>query len=108
MSGWMTIDEIKKKIGDNQYFYTMHAEIERKADDLTFYQIEEAILAGDILEQYPDDERGESCLIVGFSGNIPIHAVCGKRGEDIVIITVYVPKTPKFVDPWTRSKEYGR
>ncbi len=42
----MTIDEIKEKVKKNQYEYTLHAEIERRADDLTFYQIEEAILTG--------------------------------------------------------------
>jgi hypothetical protein len=67
----MIIDKIKERLGKNQYEYTLHAEIERKADDLTFYQIEEAILAGEILEQYPDDGRGESSLLVGFSENIP-------------------------------------
>lgn len=57
----MIIDEIKEKVRASQYEYTLHAEIERKADSLTFYQIEEAILAGEILEQYPDDGRGETC-----------------------------------------------
>lgn len=107
-NNYMIIDEIKEKVRHNRYEYTIHAEIERKADDLTFYQIEEAILAGEILEQYPDDGRGESCLLIGFSGNIPIHIICGKRGEKITVITVYVPKPPKFIDPWTRSKEYAR
>ena len=104
----MNVDEIKSKVRKNLYEYTLHAEIERKGDDLTFYQIEEAILAGGILECYPDDNRGESCLVVGFSENIPIHIICGRRGDKIVIVTVYVPKPPKFVDPWTRSKEYGK
>lgn len=104
----MVIDEIKEKIRKNQYEYTIHAEIERKTDDLTFYQIEEAILTAEILEQYPDNGRGESCLLVGFSENIPIHVVCGGRGNKVVIITVYVPKPPKFVDPWTRSRKNGK
>lgn len=104
----MTIEKIKEKIGKNEYDYTLHAEIERKADSLTFSQIEAAILEGEILEQYPDDGRGESCLLLGFSDNIPIHIVCGWRGTRIVIITVYVPKSPKFIDPWTRSDEHGK
>jgi hypothetical protein len=33
----MIIDEIKEKVEKNQYEYTLHAEIERKADDLTFH-----------------------------------------------------------------------
>jgi hypothetical protein len=44
---------------------------------LTLAQVEDALLTGVILEQYPDTSRGESCLVVGFSRDIPVHAVCG-------------------------------
>ena len=101
----MNIDQIKEKVRDNQYMYSYHAEIERKADQLTFAQIETALLNSRILEQYADTGRGESCLVVGFAEEIPIHAVCGWRGEKIVLITVYVPRPPKFVDPWTRGEQ---
>jgi len=100
----MNIEEIKRKIRDNRYAYTQHAETERRVDSLTFHQVEEALLTGKILEQYPDTGRGECCLVVGFSGNIPIHIVCGQRGEDIVIITLYIPGPPKFADPYTRRR----
>jgi hypothetical protein len=63
-------------------------------------QVEEALLNGQILEQYPDTGRGESCLVVGFAGDMPIHAVCGWRGEKIVLITVYILYHLKFMDPW--------
>jgi hypothetical protein len=87
----------------NIYVYTHRAEIERKADALTYAQVEDALLNGEILEQYPDTGRGESCLIVGFAKDLPIHIVCGWRGEKISIITVYIPRPPKFIDPWTRG-----
>ena len=50
-----------------------------------------------------DTGRGESCLILGFVNDKPIHVVTGWRGENIVIITVYVPRMPHFRDPWTRA-----
>ncbi len=103
----MDIGQIKQKISNHEYIYTLHADIERKADELTFYQIEKSLLTGDILETYPDLGLGESCLILGFTDNIPIHIVCGWRGEKVAIITVYVPKPPKFIDPWTRRKQNG-
>ena len=99
----MKIDEIKQLIRQDNYLYSLHADIERKADNLTLMQIEEALLNGEILETYPNTGRGESCLIVGFSANVPIHVVCGWRGEKIVLVTVYIPQPPKFVDPWTRG-----
>lgn len=99
----MEIEVIKELVRGDQYLYSLHAEIERKADELTFVQVEEALLNGKILEQYPDTGRGESCLVVGFAGEKPVHIVCGWRGEKIALITVYIPTPPKFVDPWTRG-----
>jgi len=99
----MDIEEIKRKVRENQYVYSHHAEMERRVEGLTFFQVEEALLKGKILEEYPDVGRGESCLVVGFSGETPIHAVCGWRGEKVVLITLYVPRPPKFIDPWTRG-----
>ncbi|MBW4461516.1 MAG: DUF4258 domain-containing protein [Nodosilinea sp. WJT8-NPBG4] len=99
----MDIEGIQEKIRAEEYVYTSHADIERKADDLTLMQVEEALLNGEVLEQYPDTGRGESCLILGYSGNFPIHVVCGWRGERVAVITVYIPGPPKFIDPKTRA-----
>lgn len=99
----MDISLLKNKIANNEYVYTHHAEIERRADNLTFIQVETALLDSEILEQYPDTGRGESCLLVGFAKNLPIHMVCGWRGDKIVIITVYIPQPPKFINPWKRG-----
>lgn len=98
----MDIESIKYKVRENQYFYSQHAEIERKADGLTFEQIEQEILSGTLLEEYTDTGRGESCLILGCSVTTPIHIVCGWRGERVVIITTYIPKPPKFINPWEK------
>ncbi|XWK90775.1 MAG: DUF4258 domain-containing protein [Phormidium sp.] len=58
---------------------------------------------GEILEQYPDTGRGESCLILDFADDLPIHIVCGWRCERVAIITVYIPSPPNFIDPRTRG-----
>jgi hypothetical protein len=100
----MDIRKIKEKITQELYVYSQHADLERQADELTFAKIETALLNGEILEQYLDDIRGESCLILGFANQTPIHIVCGWGGEKVVIITVYIPKPPKFINPKTRGK----
>ena len=99
----MDFEEIKQKVRDNKYVYSQHADIECKAESLTFLNVEEALLNGRVLEQYSDTGRGESCLVVGFAGEVPIHVVCGWRGEKIALITIYIPRPPKFKDPWTRA-----
>ncbi len=99
----MELNEIKERVLASEYVYSQHAEIKRKKLNLTFGQIKQALLNSQLLEQYPDTGRGESCLMTGFADNLPIHVVCGWLGEQIVIVTVYIPEPPKFIDPFTRS-----
>lgn len=101
----MEIEEIKEKIRRNKYEISFHAEKERYAEDITISDLETAISNGEILEDYPDDPRGASCLVLGYSQNRPIHIVCGHTPIKWVrIITVYIPKLPKWIDERTRAE----
>lgn len=52
------------------------------------------VLRGEIIEDYPEDARGHSCLILGAGeAGRKIHVVCSPRGEYLAIITAYVPET---------------
>lgn len=47
---------------------------------------------GEILEDYPDDVRGHSCLILGIGdGERPLHVVCAPKDHYLAIITAYIP-----------------
>ena len=99
----MDIAWIQDRVRMNEYIYSIHAEIERKNDHLTTSTIEEACLNGEIIEQYPNDPRGKSCLILGYSAGVPIHIVCGEATSGwLIIITVYIPKEPKWLTPKQR------
>ncbi|VVB85239.1 Uncharacterised protein [uncultured archaeon] len=101
----MRIEEIKEKIRHEEYEISFHAEKERYAEDITISDLETAISNGRILEDYLDDPRGQSCLILGYSQDRPIHIVCGYTSINwIRVITVYIPKPPKWIDERTRSK----
>jgi len=47
---------------------------------------------GEVIEEYPKDARGYSCLLLG-SGDRgrPIHVVCAPREDYLAIITAYLP-----------------
>jgi len=47
--------------------YSVRAQQERLEEDLDATDIQEAITGGEILEEYPNDPRGESCLILGYA-----------------------------------------
>ncbi len=99
------ISWIKQKIELSSYSFTRHGDQERKNDNLSISEVEEALLYGQIIEQYHDTGRGESCLAVGFTSEAkPIHIVCGEMDNDLVIITVYIPAPPKFKNPYQREK----
>jgi len=102
----MDIEEIKKKIRNDEYQISFHAEKERYAEDISIDNMEKAILNGQILEDYPDDPRGPSCLILGYSQDRPIHIVCGYTSykDWVRIITVYIPKKPKWINEKIRCK----
>jgi hypothetical protein len=91
----IVIDWIREKVKKNEYYFSRHGDQARQDDNLTIIEIEESLLTGRILEQYPDTGRGESCLVAGFSEiGKPVHTVCGKRGEWLVIVTVYSAPIP--------------
>ncbi len=98
--GWI-ISKIKR----DDYLFSQHADRERMNDNLLISEVEESIVGGTVLESYPEDKRGSSCLVVGFTKQgKPVHTVCGKSGDDLVLITVYIPAPPKFITPYERRK----
>lgn len=102
----MEIGEIQEKIKSEEYEISFHAEKERYAEGITINDLETAIFNGEVLEDYPDDPRGPSCLILGYSKNRPIHIVCGYTSIKWVrIITVYIPKSPKWINERIRGGE---
>jgi len=107
----MQIDEIRRLLRSGRYEVSIHAQQERLEEDLDLNEIETAILAGEIIEDHPKDPRGPSCLISGQAGSKPVHVVVGwarMRGEGaqvLRVITVYIPKAPKWRDPRTRGEQ---
>lgn len=52
----------------------------------------ETVLNGEIIEDYPSDVRGHSCLVLGFdAAQRPIHVVCAPKVDYLAIITAYIP-----------------
>lgn len=101
----MDLKEIQGKVNREEYDLSEHAHVERQAENITIKEIEGAVYIGEIIETYTEDPRGESCLIAAKLKNRSLHVVCGKRGDRILIVTVYEPKLPKWIDYKTRSKE---
>ncbi len=102
------IEQIRTCISSKKYRLTLHAEIEREADKIFISEIEDAFSSENcsIIEDYPEDKRGHSCLVLGFTkeGHKPIHMVCAIHEDISVIITVYRPDPDLWID-WKIRRE---
>lgn len=105
----MTIEEIRELVRAGRYEVSIHAQQERLEDDLDINEIETALLQGELIEEYPKDPRGPSCLVGGLAGPKRIHVVIGwaTRRQQVErtlrVITVYIPRPPKWTDLRTRG-----
>jgi hypothetical protein len=62
-----------------------------------------AIINGEIIEEYPDDYPFPSCLILGYVYGRPIHIVCS-NSEPVYIITSYEPNLVKWYEDYKRRR----
>ena len=61
--------------------------------------VRRVIFEGKIIENYPEDARGHSCLMRGYGEDQrALHVVCSPKDEYLAIITAYVPSSDKWAD----------
>ena len=87
------IEEIRAKIEQNQFEFSEHAVDQSIARHISVRELREAIAVGEIIEDYPDDKYGPSCLILGFTNaGTPLHIGCSYPSRPLLkIITLYEP-----------------
>ena len=86
-----TIQRIRRKILDREYYLSAHAEDEMLDDGLERLDVENAILTGEIEKNMTEDVRGTRYRIEGMAKDgRKIHVVCRfKEDGNLIIITVY-------------------
>ena len=61
-------------------------------------EIEDAVLSGEVIEEYPDDKYSPSCLIYGRTkGGRHLHVQLSLP-PIVVVITVYGPVETEWID----------
>ena len=96
----MNIHLVKRFIQQKRYRFSVHAEQEREADHVTVEEFEQALRSpeAEVIEAYPNDPRGPSCLVVGFTiEGRPVHAVLGRQENVLIVITVYQPDPHEWI-----------
>jgi hypothetical protein len=97
------ISLIRFKIRSGDYRFTLHSLERRIERSINTNEIEEAILNGEIIEDYPEDKYGPSCLISGLTINErSIHVQCSLN--PVWIITCYDPSEK----PWEWDENFKK
>jgi hypothetical protein len=66
---------------------------------ITTSEIHRVVEHGEIIEDYPEDVRGHSCLLLGYGEDSRvIHVVCSPKDEYLAIITAYLPDEDEWSD----------
>jgi len=96
-----------RRAAENRIFYTEHAldRMNEEKDIITFREVREVIFNGAILEDYPEDRRGHSCLMCATTvKGRPVHVVCSPKKDHLVIITVYVPSANRWEEDFRKRR----
>jgi hypothetical protein len=92
------IDSIRQKFGEDQFEFSKHAVDQSLIRRILVQEVREAVANGLIIEDYPNDKYGPSCLILGFTQTQrPLHIQCSYPSRPIVkIIILYEPQADKW------------
>ena len=94
----MTIEGIKDKIRHGEYRFSDHVVKRMIRRSIDRSEIEDAVMAGEIIEEYPDDKYSPSCLIYGRTRDGRDLHVQLSLPPSVIIITAYDPVESEWVD----------
>jgi hypothetical protein len=101
------IDEIQKKLENNQFEFSKHAVDQSLIRRISVQELRETIPVAEVIEDYPEDKYGPSCLLYGRTkADRPLHIQCSYPTRPIIkIITLYEPDAANWIDFRTRRSQ---
>ena len=101
------LEGICEKIRSGQFEFSQHATDQSIIRHISVQELREAIEGSEVIEDYPDDKYGPSCLILGFTkSKRTLHIQCSYPSRPLVkIITLYEPDTSRWIDFKTRRNQ---
>jgi hypothetical protein len=100
------VHQLRAKFAHNQFEFSRHALDRTILRLISIQEIREAIQSCELLEDYPDDKYGPSCLLLGFTQKQrPLHIQCSHPARPLVkVITVYEPDPTEWIE-WRVRQE---
>lgn len=99
------IDQLRADVasGKRPLRITTHAQVEAFKDGLMLANLKHTFEHGEVIEIYPDDDRG---LLFANPPeiNIPVHIVVEDAPDEGVIVTAYIPDKSQWIADKYRRK----
>lgn len=91
----LTIGEVCQAAANGDGEISAHAERRSAERRIRPSALLGALAEAEMVENYPDDARGPSALVLAYIGGRPWHAVCGRSlAGGLRIVTLYEPSMP--------------
>ncbi len=96
----LKLEELRTKFLNDEFEFSRHALDQTLLREISVQEIQETIQVAMIVEDYPNDKYGPSCLLFGLTNqNRPIHIQCTYPSLPLIkIITAYEPNPAKWID----------
>jgi hypothetical protein len=87
------VESIQKLVRNKKYLYTIHAGDRMTERRISVEKVEQALQSDllEIIEDYPDDPRGPSCLALGATENGKLLHIHCTHPPGLAVITAYEP-----------------
>jgi uncharacterized protein DUF4258 len=94
------IDEIRWKIEADQFEFSKHATDQSIIRRISVQEVRELFGCAEVIEDYPEDKYGLSCLIFGrTTAGRPLHLQCSYLSHPLIkIMTLYEPDPAWWID----------
>jgi hypothetical protein len=87
------------RVKDKKISISTHAMTRMHERGIFIDEVLNAIIYGEIIEEYTDDYPYPSCLILGYVNKKVIHIVCSDS-DPVYIVTAYEPNLNKWYDDY--------
>lgn len=99
------LEQIQASVKYSEFGLTLHAQQQITTRRIKVAEIRATILSdnAEVIEDYPEDPRGASCLVYGIVDNKVLHIHISYPPE-IVIITAYKPDPARWMPDFKHRK----
>ena len=107
MTGAADILTRVRKSASKRILFLPHAVRQMAQPDrmISTTDIRAVIANGEVIEDYPEDARGHSCLMLSFVADRPLHVACAPKGDYLAIITAYLPSDREWENNYRKRKK---